>query len=254
MSRPPDPSFVRIPVRPLAPSLLQQTLNALLAQYDQLTAVPEEGETPRELRYPVYLLSGDHWETELEGLGLEATDLACVLLLSPGHAEDVRRGIACGIHAFAAWDDSIVGLRKAILSAATGSTYCSPSIQPLLLSLLQEAYSAGGALPASPGAEQVLTQREREIGELALRGLSNREIGGTLHISDDTIKSHLRRLFRKLGIHRRMDLRRFANLLSPPSPGEPSTAGRVPVANGYRRDTLPDRGSNSPIIHTERHP
>ena len=48
-----------------------------------------------------------------------------------------------------------------------------------------------------------VTARELEILELITQGLSNREIAGKLFISENTVKTHLSRLFDKLGARRR---------------------------------------------------
>ncbi len=45
-----------------------------------------------------------------------------------------------------------------------------------------------------------LTERERQVLSGMSRGLSNAEIGQQLFLSEDTIKTHARRLFRKLGV------------------------------------------------------
>ncbi len=51
-----------------------------------------------------------------------------------------------------------------------------------------------------PGARQGLTQRESEILSLVVAGLSNRGIANKLVIGDETVKSHLRSIYRKLGV------------------------------------------------------
>ncbi len=51
-----------------------------------------------------------------------------------------------------------------------------------------------------PGAHLGLTQRESEVLSLLVGGLSNRAIAGKLVVSDDTVKTHLRALYRKLGV------------------------------------------------------
>lgn len=48
-----------------------------------------------------------------------------------------------------------------------------------------------------------ITRRELEILELVARGLSNREIGETLFVSENTVKTHCSRAFDKLGARRR---------------------------------------------------
>ena len=50
-----------------------------------------------------------------------------------------------------------------------------------------------------------LTQRETEILELLTRGRSNKEISSALFISEDTVKSHLKSLFAKLGVQDRTE-------------------------------------------------
>ena len=52
-----------------------------------------------------------------------------------------------------------------------------------------------------------LSSQEREIAQLASSGLSNREIGQRLYVSDRTVGSHLYRLFPKLGVTSRSQLR-----------------------------------------------
>lgn len=48
-----------------------------------------------------------------------------------------------------------------------------------------------------------ITPRELEILELIAAGLSNREIAGRLFVSENTVKTHLSRVFEKLGARRR---------------------------------------------------
>ncbi|HME50399.1 response regulator transcription factor [Mycobacterium sp.] len=51
-----------------------------------------------------------------------------------------------------------------------------------------------------PGARHGLTQRESEILSYVVTGLSNRGIASKLVIGDETVKSHLRSIYRKLGV------------------------------------------------------
>ncbi len=51
-----------------------------------------------------------------------------------------------------------------------------------------------------PGARQGLTQRESEILSYMVTGLSNRGIANKLVIGDETVKSHLRSIYRKLEV------------------------------------------------------
>ena len=50
-----------------------------------------------------------------------------------------------------------------------------------------------------------ITPRELEVLQLVARGLSNREIGETLFVSENTVKTHCSRAFDKLGARRRTE-------------------------------------------------
>lgn len=50
-----------------------------------------------------------------------------------------------------------------------------------------------------------ITPRELEVLQLVARGLSNREIGETLFVSESTVKTHCSRAFDKLGARRRTE-------------------------------------------------
>ena len=59
-------------------------------------------------------------------------------------------------------------------------------------------------LDAGKLAELGITRREHEILGLIAEGLSNREIGERLFVSENTVKTHSSRLFAKLGVNRRV--------------------------------------------------
>ena len=63
---------------------------------------------------------------------------------------------------------------------------------------------------AAPTGAPALSERERAVLEAVARGLSNREIGRQLWISEQTVKFHLRNIYRKLGISSRTEAARFA--------------------------------------------
>lgn len=54
-----------------------------------------------------------------------------------------------------------------------------------------------------PGRDMGLTERESEILSLLPTGLTNRELGTNLYVSENTIKTHLRSLYGKLGVRNR---------------------------------------------------
>ncbi|MCB2175925.1 MAG: response regulator transcription factor [Actinomycetales bacterium] len=54
-----------------------------------------------------------------------------------------------------------------------------------------------------PGANLGLTQRESEVLDLLVAGHSNRSVAATLVVSEDTVKTHIRSLYRKLDVQDR---------------------------------------------------
>jgi len=91
------------------------------------------------------------------------------------------------------------------------------------LLLARRAYDelrvAGGRRHRSPVAAQLLTAQEERVGRLAATGHSNDEIAKRLSISVSTVKTHLERVYAKLGVRSRYEL-----------PGTPVAAHREVVA------------------------
>jgi DNA-binding NarL/FixJ family response regulator len=58
--------------------------------------------------------------------------------------------------------------------------------------------------PAPPGVLDGLTARELEVLREIANGLTNREIGQRLYISEKTVSVHVARIFSKMGVHSRM--------------------------------------------------
>lgn len=65
--------------------------------------------------------------------------------------------------------------------------------------------SATDAPAPAPGPD-VLTPRESEVMELLQNGKSNAEIANELQVSIETVRSHARRIYRKLGVKTRREL------------------------------------------------
>ncbi len=53
---------------------------------------------------------------------------------------------------------------------------------------------------------QYLTRREEEITKLMLQGLTNKQVANNLSISENTVKSHLKNIYVKFGVHKKRDL------------------------------------------------
>ncbi|MFI6157925.1 ATP-binding protein [Kitasatospora sp. NPDC051170] len=76
--------------------------------------------------------------------------------------------------------------------------------EPLLRSLLPSAVP--DPQPAAPIARIELSDAEQRVAALAADGYTNREIATKLYITTSTVEQHLTRVYRKLGVNRRLDL------------------------------------------------
>lgn len=97
-------------------------------------------------------------------------------------------------------------LLTAIRSAAKGEVYLYPSMAKLLVKdyLAQERNLDGAS------SLDGLTDREQEILKYLVEGENNEDIAGTLVISPKTVARHRENIMRKLNLHTRADLVRYA--------------------------------------------
>lgn len=101
---------------------------------------------------------------------------------------DVQRAIGAGATGYLLKDAPPPELFAAIHKVAGGETVLASRVASKLLG------------PMRGPAEPALTPREIEILELVASGMTNREIGRTLHLSLATVKTHLLHIFGKLGV------------------------------------------------------
>jgi len=98
------------------------------------------------------------------------------------------------------------------------------------LQVMPRAASDAGATPIPQG--RLLTQREAEVLPLLQQGRSNAQIAVTLHVSVETVRTHARNIYRKLGVSSRREL------VAPPTPEPTQEPRSVTPAPGHRATTL----------------
>ena len=96
-------------------------------------------------------------------------------------------------------------LLTAIRTAARGEVYLYPSLAKLLV---KDYLGQSHPLPVAP--ENELTSREREVLLHLANGSSNEEIAAALTISSNTVERHRENIMRKLNLHSRAELVRYA--------------------------------------------
>jgi len=116
------------------------------------------------------------------------TSRVCLLSLHL-QPELMQRCLAAGADGYIVKDMSLVELTTAIKTIAEGSGYVDPRVAA---SLLRRRTTT-----TIPYTNQ-LSPREADIIRLIAQGLSNREIGQRLVLSEKTVKNHVSRIFSKL--------------------------------------------------------
>ncbi|MBS1805402.1 MAG: response regulator transcription factor [Acidobacteria bacterium] len=103
---------------------------------------------------------------------------------------------------------AIYGVLIAILFAGTGIWLGARLFAPRerIVEVAVPAASSPEPVADEAARERLgITPRELEVLRLVARGLSNREIGETLFVSENTVKTHCSRAFDKLGARRRTE-------------------------------------------------
>ncbi|TYP86178.1 response regulator transcription factor [Blastococcus xanthinilyticus] len=103
----------------------------------------------------------------------------------------VNEALAAGIRGYLLMNTSATLLGWAVLAARAGRTVVDPQIRRV----------EGGTVPVvrELTPEVPLTRRESDVLDELVLGQSNRKIGENLFISEDTVKSHVKAILRKLG-------------------------------------------------------
>jgi DNA-binding NarL/FixJ family response regulator len=126
-----------------------------------------------------------------------------VLVLTTFDDDEMLSGaLRAGAAGFILKDSSAEDLIRAVRTVAEGASWLDPSVTARVLSRYRQA---PGAAPAGGGPDHntLLTTREQEVLHAIGCGLSNAEIADALYISELTVKSHIGRVFVKLGLRDR---------------------------------------------------
>jgi DNA-binding NarL/FixJ family response regulator len=134
----------------------------------------------------------------------EATAAVKVLILTTFDLDEyVFAALRAGASGFMLKDTSPEELLAGIRVVAAGDGLLSPSVTRRLIENF--VTRPAPAVPTAPALD-VLTEREREVLAEVARGLSNTQIAEHLHMSTATAKTHVSRLFTKLGARDRAQL------------------------------------------------
>src|SRR3954447_16924988 len=115
-----------------------------------------------------------------------------VLYTGSNEAELLIKGLDSGARGYALKDGTQSELRNALITVAEGGTYVDPRLHAALLSSKANKTQKG------------LSNREREIMDLLARGLTGEQVAEHLHLSPETIKTHIGNAMDKLEANTRV--------------------------------------------------
>ena len=145
--------------------------------------------------------------------GLEATrrikaecpDVKILILTAHDDDEYVFALLQAGANGYLMKTADIDELVKAIRTVAEGQSMLAPSIAGKVVAQFSGGKSLPDVLSHSQDQYSGLTERELGILRLVGKGLSNKQIGKELYISDRTVQAHLSNIFSKLGVSSRTE-------------------------------------------------
>ncbi|MGN6606157.1 MAG: response regulator [Jatrophihabitans sp.] len=154
-------------------------------------------------------------DLQLPGLsGVEATaalvtadpTIRVLMLSSSGEDADVLAAAKAGARGYLVKSASSAELLDAVTRTAAGEAVFSPGLAALVLGEYRRLSTVPAAAPDTP----VLTERETEVLRLVAKGLTAKQIADRLVVSHRTVQNHVQNTLRKLQLHNKVELTRWA--------------------------------------------
>lgn len=140
-----------------------------------------------------------------DGSGLDACkrilqqlpDTKVVILTSYSNDNYIYEAVACGAQGYLMKEIDPQGLLQAVQDVAAGRSILDPDTTSRVLRLLR-----GGGSDSSNDLS-ILSNQERRVLALVAEGLTNKQVGEQLNLSENTVKNYLVNVFEKLQVKRR---------------------------------------------------
>jgi DNA-binding NarL/FixJ family response regulator len=123
---------------------------------------------------------------------------------------DILDFVKAGASGFILKDAEVKDFLKTIRSVYAGEKVLPENMTGSLFSQIVER-AVNGTHDANLMDAVKMTKRERQVIELIADGLTNKEIGQRLHLSQYTVKSHVHNILEKMALHTRVQIANYAN-------------------------------------------
>ncbi|GAA4674386.1 response regulator transcription factor [Pseudonocardia yuanmonensis] len=142
----------------------------------------------------------------IAGIVEKLPDTRVLVLSASGEHADVLEALKAGATGYLVKSASAEELVDAVRRTAAGVPVFTPGLAGLVLG----EYRRLAQRPAGEPAVPALTERETEVLRLVAKGLTAKQIGERLVLSHRTVESHVQNTLRKLQLHNRSQLVRYA--------------------------------------------
>ncbi|TLW93342.1 response regulator transcription factor [Saccharomonospora piscinae] len=133
-------------------------------------------------------------------------DTRVLVLSASGEHDDVLQAVKAGASGYLVKSASVAELVDAVRRTAEGEVVFTAGLAGMVLGeyrRMADAPSAGHVPPR-------LTERETDVLRLVAKGLTAKQIADRLVISHRTVENHVQSTLRKLQLHNRVELARYA--------------------------------------------
>lgn len=190
-------------------AILLEGIKSLLSQLPSIEILGEANSAEDAIKYltsnEIDLLITDFNLPGMDGLSLlrlvKKTSPQTKIIVLSMHDEShlVKDILKEGVDGYVLKNDSHKELLHAVQSVSEGKIYLSNDINRIILDSLH-----------APEENKLLTEREREILKLIAKEFSNRQIAEHLYISERTVETHRKNIFRKTKASSLVGLIKFA--------------------------------------------
>jgi two-component system NarL family response regulator len=130
-------------------------------------------------------------------------DLKVIILSTFTDEEVVEAAVKAGAKGYVVKDVEDFGLKQSIREVSQGQSVLSPQVAGKVMDRLR-----GGM---ASGVDAALNRSQIAILRLIVKGYSNKEIAKEIHLSENTVKTHLQAIFSKLGVRNRVEAAMLAS-------------------------------------------
>lgn len=158
----------------------------------------------------------------IRGLRAALPDVRVLMLSASGEQQQVLDAVRAGATGYLLKSASPAEFLAAVRDTAAGEAVFTPGLAGLVLGEYRRlATAVTPAVPGGPGTADSrggdtggvrprLTDRETEVLRLVAKGLAYQAIAARLNLSHRTVQNHVQNTLRKLQLHNRVELTRYA--------------------------------------------